>query len=112
MFDLENKESVKKAIRVDHDFDDELIMDMYLPSSINQVKSAVSQREEDDKFFEDNALFNLAVMNTLAHHYDNRAVTSEIKKEEVPYSSVALIQSLRADLQAWREKEGVVVEYQ
>ena len=49
-------ESIKRAIRVDHSLDDELILNVYLPSSINQVKSAVSQREEDKLFFEDNAL--------------------------------------------------------
>ena len=46
MFDLESKESVK-AIRVDHDFDDDLIMDVYLPGAINEVKTAVSLNDED-----------------------------------------------------------------
>ena len=47
MLDLESKESVKKAIRVNHDFDDDLIMNVYLPGAINEVKTAVSLNEED-----------------------------------------------------------------
>ncbi|NQE00353.1 phage gp6-like head-tail connector protein, partial [Staphylococcus xylosus] len=31
MFKLDSVESVKKAIRVDHDFDDDLILEVYLP---------------------------------------------------------------------------------
>ena len=49
MFKIDNVESIKKAIRVDHDFDDDLIMQVYLPGAINEVKVAVSLDEKDDK---------------------------------------------------------------
>ncbi|MEX5913852.1 head-tail connector protein [Staphylococcus ureilyticus] len=102
MFRLDNVESVKKAIRVDHDFDDDLIMEVYLPSAINEVKTAVSLAEEDEAFYENNVLFNLAVLNIVAHHYDNRSITSNEQSFDVPASSMKLIQTLRSDLAKWR----------
>lgn len=102
MFRLDNVESVKKAIRVDHDFDDDLIMEVYLPSAINEVKTAVSLAEEDEAFYENNVLFNLAVLNIVAHHYDNRSITSNEQSFDVPASSMKLVQTLRSDLAKWR----------
>lgn len=103
MFDLENKESVKKAIRVDHDFDDDLIMEVYLPSAINEVKTAVSLAEEDESFYENNILFNLAVLKIVGHHYDNRSTTSNEQVYEIPVSSLNHIQTLRSNLAKWRK---------
>ena len=103
MFDLESKESVKKAIRVDHDFDDDLIMEVYLPGAINEVKTAVSLNEEDEAFYKNNALFNLAVLNIVAHHNDNRSITSNEQSFDIPASSMKLVQTLRSDLAKWRK---------
>lgn len=102
MFKIDNVESVKKAIRVDHDYDDDLIMDVYLPGAINEVKTAVSLNDEDASFYEDNQLFNLAVLNIVAHHYDNRSTTSNEQSFDVPASSMKLIQTLRSNLAKWR----------
>ena len=102
MLDLESKESVKKAIRVNHDFDDDLIMNVYLPGAINEVKTAVSLNDEDKGFYENNPLFNLAVLNIVAHHNDNRSITSNEQSFDVPASSLALIQTLRSNLAKWR----------
>lgn len=104
MFDINDKDSVKKAIRVDHDFDDDLIMNVYVPSAINEVKAAVSLSDEDQAFFEDNALFNLAVLNIVAHHNDNRSITSNEQSYDVPASSMSLIQTLRTDLVKWKRR--------
>lgn len=52
MFKIDNVESIKKAIRVDHDFDDDLIMEVYLPGAINEIKTAVSLEEKDQPFYE------------------------------------------------------------
>ena len=103
MFELDNVESVKKAIRVDHDFDDDLIMEVYLPSAINEVKTAVSLNVEDEPFYENNVLFNLAVLNVVAHHYDNRSITSNEQVYEVPASSLKHVQTLRSNLAKWRK---------
>lgn len=78
MFKIDNVESIKKAIRVDHDFD-------------------------DDKFYNNNPIFNLAVLNIIAHHYDNRSITSNEQSFDVPASSMKLIQTLRSNLVKWRK---------
>lgn len=103
MFKIDNVESIKQAIRVDHDFDDDLIMEVYLPGAINEVKTAVSLNVEDEPFYENNVLFNLAVLNIVAHHYDNRSTTSNEQAFEVPASSVKLVQTLRSNLAKWRK---------
>jgi len=108
MLQIDNVDSIKKAIRVDHDYDDDLIMQVYLPGAVNEVKTAVSLNEEDRDFYEDNPTFNLAVLNTIAHHYDNRSITSNEQAFEIPASSTKLIQTLRANLTKWR-KENIEV---
>lgn len=108
MFKLDDIESIKRAIRVDYDYDDDLIMNVYLPGAIKEVKTAVSLSEEDEPFYKDNPLFNLAVLNIVAHHNDNRSITSNEQAFEIPASSTALIQTLRSDLAKWR-KENIEV---
>lgn len=103
MFKLDNVESIKKAIRVDHDFDDDLIMNVYLPGAINEVKTAVSLNSEDEPFYKDNPTFNLAVLNIIAHHNDNRSITSNEQSFDIPASSMKLVQTLRSDLAKWRK---------
>lgn len=102
MFKLDNVESIKKAIRVDHDFDDDLIMEVYLPGAIKEVKTAVSLNNEDEPFYKDNPTFNLAVLNIIAHHNDNRSITSNEQSFDIPASSIKLVQTLRSDLAKWR----------
>ncbi|AYU54677.1 head-tail connector protein [Staphylococcus debuckii] len=103
MFKIDNVESIKQAIRVDHDFDDDLIMEVYLPGAINEIKTAVSLEEKDQPFYENNGVFNLAVLNVIAHHYDNRSTTSNEQAFEVPDSSIKLVQTLRSNLAKWRK---------
>ncbi|MDN6218476.1 MAG: head-tail connector protein [Enterococcus sp.] len=109
MFEIDNVESIKKAIRVDHDFDDDLIMQIYLPGAINEVKTAVSLKQEDEPFYENNPTFNLVVLNTIAHHYDNRSITSNEQAFEIPASSAKLVHTLRGNLADWRKKNIEVI---
>ncbi|MDH8915324.1 head-tail connector protein [Staphylococcus epidermidis] len=103
MFKIDNVESIKKAIRVDHDFDDDLIMQVYLPGAISEVKAAVSLGEEDDKFYNNNPTFIFAVLNISAHHYFTRSITSNEQSFDLPASSMKLIQTLRSNLVKWRK---------
>lgn len=50
MFKIDDVEAIKQAIRVDHDFDDDLIMEVYLPGAINEIKTAVSLRKKINLF--------------------------------------------------------------
>ncbi|KRM95329.1 head-tail connector protein [Loigolactobacillus rennini] len=105
MFKIDNVESIKKAIRVDHDLDDDLIMGAYLPAAEKEVRTAVSLDKADTAFYQNNAVYNLAVLNLIAHHYDNRSITSNEPVNDVPAASLKLIQTLRADLVNWRKDQ-------
>ncbi|RIL22708.1 head-tail connector protein [Staphylococcus gallinarum] len=96
-------ENIKNAIRVDHDFDDNEILYLYLPAAQRQVKGAIT---DDEGFYTSNdevtSLFNLAVINHIAHHYENRSTTTQFEKVEIPQSSLALIQALRGEYAKWK----------
>ena len=61
MFKLDDIESIKRAIRVDHNLDDDLILNVYLPAAQRQIKAAISLDEKDYSFFESNSVYNLVV---------------------------------------------------
>lgn len=96
-------ENIKNGIRVDHDFDDNEIQYLYLPAARRQVKGAIT---DDEGFYTSNdeviSLFNLAVINHVAHHYENRSTTTQFEKVETPQSSLALIQALRGEYAKWK----------
>lgn len=87
-------------------------MDVYLPGAINEVKTAVSLNEEDEPFYKDNPTFNLAVLNIIAHHNDNRSITSNEQSFDIPSSSMKLVQTLRSDLVKWRKENIEVLAYE
>lgn len=97
-----NLETIKNAIRVDHDFDDEQIEYLLLPAAEQEVQGAISGYGKADQFYKNNALYNLAVINYIGHHYENRSTTSQFEKHDVPASSLALIQTLRGSYETWK----------
>ncbi|MCY1039647.1 phage gp6-like head-tail connector protein [Staphylococcus nepalensis] len=44
----------------------------------------------------------MAVINHVAHHYENRSTTTQFEKVETPQSSLALIQALRGEYAKWK----------
>ena len=124
-------ENIKNAIRVDHDFDDNEIQHLHLPAAKRQVKGAVTNDEggyeethttiatpicevskttitefRNEDFYnsdeEIKALFNLAVLNTIGHNYENRSTTSQFERVEIARSSLAHIQALRGEYAKWK----------
>ena len=80
-----------------------MINKVNIPREIREVKNAETIDEKDDKFYNNNSIFNLAVLNIIAHHYDNRSITSNEQSFDVPASSMKLIQTLRSNLVKWRK---------
>ncbi|MBX5315959.1 head-tail connector protein [Staphylococcus caprae] len=101
MLDL-NIDDIKIGVRIDHDFDDEYIENVLLPAAERQVQGAITGYGVDTSFYKDNALYNLAVINHIGHHYENRSITSQFEKNEIPASSLAMIQSLRGEYAKWK----------
>lgn len=102
MFEL-TIDNIKNRIRSDVDFDDDELKYLLLPAAKRKIKNAVTREEafytSDDEV---ESLFNLAVLNTLGHYYENRSITTQFEKVEVPQSSRALIQSLRGEYAVWK----------
>lgn len=107
-FDLTNINDVKTAIRVDEysDWDDKQIMGVYLPAAKQKVMSAVTM---DEAFYTSSdgveSLFNLSVLNHLANYYENRSITSQFEKSEIPSNSLAIIQTLRGLYAVWKSAD-------
>ncbi|MEB5794031.1 head-tail connector protein [Staphylococcus hominis] len=101
-------EEVKNRLRVDHDFDDDEILGL-IQASEQEIQGAVSGYGKANAFYKGNALYNLAVINQVGHHYENRSTTSQFAKHNVASSSLALIQSLRGAYALWKS-EGSNIE--
>lgn len=104
-------DNIKNRLRIDDgDFDNEEIEHLLLPAAKREVKGAVTHEED---FYTSNteveSLFNLAVLNIIAHHYENRSTTTQFEKIEVPRSSLALIQSLRGEYAVWKSEDSTNV---
>ncbi|ELN1779562.1 phage gp6-like head-tail connector protein [Staphylococcus pseudintermedius] len=97
-------EDVKNRLRIDHDFDDAEIKGL-IQASEQEIQGAVSGYKKADAFYEDNALYRLAVVNQVGHHYESRATTSQFVKHDVAPSSLALIQSLRGAYALWKSDD-------
>lgn len=97
-------EEVKNRLRVDHDFDDDEIEGL-IQASEQEIQGAVSGYGKANAFYKGNALYNLAVINQVGHHYENRSTTSQFAKHNVAPSSLALIQSLRGAYALWKSED-------
>ncbi|MDW4351476.1 head-tail connector protein [Staphylococcus saprophyticus] len=96
-------ENIKNRVRIDVDYDDEEIEHMLLPAAKREIKGAVTSNED---FYNSNeeikALFNLAVLNTIGHNYENRSTTTQFERVEIARSSLAHIQALRGEYAKWK----------
>lgn len=105
MFEL-TLENIKNRIRVDVDFDDAEIEYLLLPAAKMEIKGAVTKEEA---FYtsspEVESLFNLAVINVIGHHYENRSTTTQFEKVSIPQSSLSLIQTLRGAHAVWKSED-------
>lgn len=100
-----NLETVKRACRVDYDFEDDLI-ELYMSASQSVIKGAVNKKEEYSDFYIDNPTYTLAVIQLTKHYFDNRSATTEFNLSKVPVGTLTLIQSLRQDYANWRASHG------
>ncbi|MBC1402138.1 phage gp6-like head-tail connector protein [Listeria booriae] len=93
-------EMIKNHLKVEHDFDDDLISQIYLPTAQSEIKGAVSF-QDDESFFENRSTFNMAVLLLVGHYYENRKATSLNNMNEIPFGVDSLIQRLRGEHSKW-----------
>lgn len=87
---------IKKHIRVDHSFEDELIED-YISWAEAEIKDSVSTEEiRNELFFDDNPHFNRAKVMLVAHYFENRIGYTEKSLTNTPDAILSAVQKLRA----------------
>lgn len=90
-----NLELLKKHLRVDHSFEDDLIA-QYMLWAAEEIKDSVTTEPlRDELFFEENAHFERALVLLTAFYYENRLAYDDRKLEESPASVLSAIQKMR-----------------
>lgn len=86
--------TLKNSLRLSTDdtFDDELLKSLILTAR-NDIIGQVGERI--DTFFDDNQLFNTAVILEASHLYVNRVATTTVQTYEVPLALYSLINSMK-----------------
>lgn len=85
---------VRNSLRLDSQDDDELLK-LLIKTARADVISQVG--EQIDTFFDDNDIFDTAVMVEVSHLYTNRQAVSTQETYEVPMVMYSLINSMKDD---------------
>lgn len=85
---------LKNSLRLstDNTFDDELLQSLVLTAR-NDIIGQVGEKIDD--FFDNNELFNTAVILEVSHLYVNRVATTTVQTYEVPMALYSLINSMK-----------------
>lgn len=90
-----NLQILKEHIRVDHDFEDELLI-MYYEWAAEEIKDSVStEKDRDDSLIENSAHFERAVILLTGHYFENRLPMSEVKFTNLPFGIASALHKLR-----------------
>ncbi|MCT2870531.1 head-tail connector protein [Limosilactobacillus fermentum] len=85
---------VRNSLRLDSQDDDELL-ELLIKTARADVINQVGERV--DTFFDDNDIFDTAVMVEVSHLYTNRQAVSTQETYEVPMVMYSLINSMKDD---------------
>lgn len=85
---------VRNSLRLDSQDDDELLM-LLIKTARTDVINQVG--EQIDTFFDNNDIFDTAVMVEVSHLYTNRQAVSTQETYEVPMVMYSLINSMKDD---------------
>ena len=97
--------TLKKHIRVDHDFEDDLI-EVYKEWAEDEIKDSVStSKNRDNDFFEGNPHHQKAVILVTSHYYHNRLPMIGVTRQNpanilLPFAIHGAIQKLRSEYHA------------
>lgn len=100
---------MKRHLRVDHYFEDDLIAD-YQAWAEEEIKDSVSTEVlRNESFFEGNPHFERAVFLLTSHYFENRIGYSEKSLSHVPDGILSAVQKLRG---SYVSLEGVIANAQ
>lgn len=83
---------IKNYLRIDHDFDDELLKDITNVAT-SYVDSAIDFDEFESQKFDSKYEFCITLL--IGHWYENRLATSEVNLSAIPFGVTALLNQLR-----------------
>lgn len=86
--------AVKESLRIDED-DDKSLLESLIKTARIDIMGQVG--EEIDDFFDDNPVFNSAVLVEVSHLYNHRDSVSYQQAYEVPMVFYSLINSMKDD---------------
>nr|WP_321315028.1 head-tail connector protein [uncultured Ligilactobacillus sp.] len=89
-------DKLKNSLRLptEDTFDDDLLKSLILTAR-NDIIGQVGEKIDD--FFDNNELFNTAVILEASHLYVNRIATTTVQTYEVPMALYSLINSMKDD---------------
>ena len=76
----------------------------YRDVAIDYMVSAIGGNKED-KFYQDNSRFNLAVQMLTDYYYKNKSATISSKEKETYYGVQTFILQLKPEYQFWKEAQ-------
>lgn len=91
---------IKSHLRVDHDFEDSLILE-YQSWAEEEVKDSVSTEPlRNEEFFTNSPHFNRAVMMLVAYYFENRLGYTEKTIDNAPNTVLSAVQKLRGNYES------------
>lgn len=100
-------EKVKLSLRLDDDEDDTLVTSL-IRAAQKDIKSQVG--EQIKGFFDNNDVFDAAVILEVTHLYNHRDAVSDQQTYEVPMTLYSLINSMKDDYRYQLEKQNNTTE--
>ncbi|WP_439196979.1 head-tail connector protein [Bacillus velezensis] len=96
---------VKAAVRIDTGADDKLL-EKYIDAAADTLISAVGDKVAG--FYDDNPIFDVAVMRLVDHYYKNRSATSNgVEVRDIPFGITPSIIQLKGKyLRQLQKQEG------
>lgn len=86
---------LKHHMRVDHDFEDDLIAE-YKAWAEDEVKDSVSTSlNRNEEYFENNKHFDKAVVLLTSHYFHNRLPMADVRQDNLPFAIHSAIHKLR-----------------
>src|SRR5699024_10457817 len=99
-------EKLKLFLKVDHDFEDELIATYMDWAKADIIHSVTTEKAVNMDFFKDNRQYEKAVVRLTSHFFENRIPCGEKRGiVEYPYGVLDAIQKLRGAYESVNDDE-------
>ncbi|MCG2355695.1 head-tail connector protein [Staphylococcus epidermidis] len=88
-------DKLKLHLRITHNLEDDLLQEYQSWSEADIKDSVCTDTNRNESFFEDNKIYDRAVVLMTAYYYENRLAYSDTQLYEMPNGVLSAIQKLR-----------------